>query len=320
MVDVVKLKAANARRWASAKLTRGPEFIPVARRLIASKARFQAMETRTGVPWYVIAVIKEREAGADPQWLKSIAQGQPWSRRSTIVPIGRGPFKSWEEAAYDALVNCAPYAAKNKDWSIGGILTLLEGYNGFGYAARGLPSPYVWSGTDQYKSGKFVADHEFNPNVVDAQLGCAGLILAMQAIDSSIKFETPKPAVTAADAAKAVVVGGPLVAVTTGVHQGWSMWQWSLLGLAVVAAGLAIYLGVRWWKRFQAAPVPYHDRLLAAAEAADRVQIAVPAAPAALAVGVAKPAARRTARKQPAPRKSAAKPKAKKKPAKRRAA
>jgi hypothetical protein len=35
----------------------------------------------------------------------------------------------------------------------GGALTLLEQYNGLGYANRGLPSPYIWSGTDRYLKG-----------------------------------------------------------------------------------------------------------------------------------------------------------------------
>jgi lysozyme family protein len=67
-------------------------------------------------------------------------------------------------------------------------LTLLERYNGLGYAIRGVPSPYVWSGTDQYKSGKYIADHVYDPNAVDKQLGCAGLLLAMIALDSTISI------------------------------------------------------------------------------------------------------------------------------------
>jgi len=208
MANLVALRAANAARWANAKLTRGPEFTPVAKRLIASKTRFQAMEAQTGVPWFVIAVIKERESGADPKWLKSIAQGQPWNKKSTIVPVGRGPFNSWEEAAYDALVNCAPKAAKNKDWSIGGTLTLLEQYNGLGYANKKLPSPYIWSGTDQYKSGKYIRDGVFSATTVDAQLGCAGLLLAMQALDKSVTFGD-------APAKRAVAAPTPVASVQT---------------------------------------------------------------------------------------------------------
>jgi len=187
MTNLVALRAANAERWANAKLTRGPEFGPVARRLVAAKARYQAVEQRTGVYWPFIAVTHEREASQN--WHSQLGQGDPLNEVSTHVPKGRGPFATWEDGAYDALVNCGPYAARNKDWSIGGLLTLLEQYNGVGYANRGLPSPYIWSGTDQYHSGKYVADGVFDPDAVDKQLGCAGLLMAMMAIDPSIKFD-----------------------------------------------------------------------------------------------------------------------------------
>jgi lysozyme family protein len=138
------------------------------------------------VPWAFIAVAHERECSQD--WAGSLAQGDPWNKISIHVPAGRGPFKSWEEAAVDALVNCAPHAASNKDWSVGGTLTMLEQYNGLGYASRGVPSPYVWAGTDQYRSGKFVRDGVYDPSAVDGQLGCAGLLMAMMALDPTITF------------------------------------------------------------------------------------------------------------------------------------
>jgi hypothetical protein len=73
------------------------------------------------------------------------------------------------------------------------MLTNLERFNGVGYANKGVPSAYVWSGTDQYKSGKYVADGVYDPNKVDAQLGVAGLILTMMQLDPSIKFDGPAP-------------------------------------------------------------------------------------------------------------------------------
>ena len=114
------------------------------------------------------------------------------------MPAGRGPFRSWEEAAIDALVNCAPYTARNRHWSIGRTLAKLEQYNGLGYAARGRPSPYIWSGTDQYRSGKYVRDGVYDPNVVDGQPGCAGLLMAMMALDPTITFPgtTTTPAIS----------------------------------------------------------------------------------------------------------------------------
>ncbi|MBR1249409.1 hypothetical protein JQ609_21080 [Bradyrhizobium sp. AUGA SZCCT0169] len=188
MTDLTALKAANAKRWANARLTRAGSFSTVAKRLSApnAKARYQAVAAKTGVPWPFIAVAHERECSQD--WSGSLAQGDPWNRVSVHVPAGRGPFKSWEDAAIDALVNCAPRAARNKDWSIGGTLTMLEQYNGLGYAARRRPSPYIWSGTDQYVSGKYVRDGVYDPSTVDRQLGCAGLLMAMMALDSTIAF------------------------------------------------------------------------------------------------------------------------------------
>lgn len=195
MIDLIALRRANAQRWANARLTRN--FSAVARHLVSpdAKSRYQAVSAMTGVPWAAIAVIHERECSQD--WTGSLAQGDPWDRVSVHVPAGRGPFKSWEEAAVDALNNCAPYAGRNKDWSIGGLLTKLEEYNGLGYASRGVPSPYVWSGTDQYRSGKYVRDGVYDPNAIDGQLGCAGLLMTMRVLDRSIDFgaQIPRPAV-----------------------------------------------------------------------------------------------------------------------------
>jgi lysozyme family protein len=186
MTDLAALKCANAKRWANARLIRN--FSSVAGHLVSAfaKSAYQAVSAKTGVPWAVIAVIHERECSQD--WTRSLAQGDPWNRVSVHVPAGRGPFQSWEEAAIDALVNCAPYAARNKDWSIGGTLTKLEEYNGLGYAARSKPSPYIWSGTDQYSCGKYVRDGVYDAEAVDSQLGCAGLLLAMMALDPTITF------------------------------------------------------------------------------------------------------------------------------------
>lgn len=197
MLDLVALKAANERRWKNAKVTKA--FGGIAKSLVAAKPRYQKVEAKTGVPWPVIAVIHERESSQN--WGRSLAQGDPWNRVSVNVPRGRGPFASWEDAAIDALVNCHPFLARKKDWSIGGTLVNLETYNGIGYAAKGGPSPYLWAGTDQYTSGKYVRDGVYDPNHVDRQPGCANLLRAMMALDPTITFTgakiiplPPKPA------------------------------------------------------------------------------------------------------------------------------
>lgn len=238
MTDLVALKKRNAQRWAKAKLTRGPEFIPVAKRLVAAKARYQAVEAKTGVPWYFIAVTHEREASQ--KWNAQLGQGDPLDRRSIHVPKGRGPFNTWEDGAYDALVNCAPYAVRNKDWSIGGLLTMLELYNGLGYANKGLPSPYVWSGTDQYQRGKYVSDGVFDPGVVDRQLGCAGLLLAMQQLDPSIKLGSP---VTPTKVGTVVIAAGGAAATAASQGVPWTeiaMWG-GAAAVAVIVAFIIVH-------------------------------------------------------------------------------
>jgi lysozyme family protein len=191
MTDMAALKLANARRWQEMKikLELRKTIDRVAARLSQSSAKeqYQAVAAVTKVPWFVIAVIHEREASQS--WKANLAQGDPWNRPSIHVPRGRGPFKSWQDAAVDALTKCAPYAARWTDWTAGGALTLLEEYNGLGYANRGRPSPYIWASTDQYVSGKYVSDGHYDPNAVDHQLGCAALIAAMAAMDQSVTFQ-----------------------------------------------------------------------------------------------------------------------------------
>lgn len=188
MTNIAILKTDNANRWKAMHTiaSLSTTLDAVADRLIApvAKTRYETVSGETHVPWYVIAVIHEREASQS--WAANLAQGDPWNRVSIHVPRGRGPFASWEAAAIDALTNCGPYAARWTDWTIGGLLTLLEEYNGLGYAARGLPSPYVWASTDQYRAGKFIADGHFDPNAIDHQLGCAALLARMIIADKSI--------------------------------------------------------------------------------------------------------------------------------------
>src|SRR5512139_3659589 len=106
MADLNALTKANAARWAKAKLTREAEFAGPARRLVATKDRYKSIAQKTGVPWWVIAVIHERESRQD--FTTNLANGEPYNRVTKQVPKGRGPYKSFEDAAIDALVNCAP--------------------------------------------------------------------------------------------------------------------------------------------------------------------------------------------------------------------
>lgn len=209
MADIIKLKARNAQRWHDMHMraNRIGEFDATARRLSAldAKARYQGVTDRLveqgfqPVPWWFIAIVSEREYGGPPRWDRQLGQGDHMNAVSIHDPKGRGPFldhpgditpghDAWTRCCLDALIDCAPHAAKWTDWTSGGALTLFEEYNGVGYANMGVPSAYVWSGTDQYVSGKYVADHVFRASAVDVQEGCAPILARMMVIDPTIQF------------------------------------------------------------------------------------------------------------------------------------
>jgi lysozyme family protein len=125
---------------------------------------------------------------ADLSWGLSIAQGDRWDRVSTHVPRGRGPFQSWRDAAIDALVKCAPFAARWTDWSMGGALTMFEEYNGTGYEEfHHENSPYNWGATNHEERGKYVADGKYDPAAWDKQIGAAALMKALFEIEQGTK-------------------------------------------------------------------------------------------------------------------------------------
>lgn len=201
------LSTANAKRWSEAKLTRRAEYVsgkyaPIPR-ILAAQNRYELIQAQTGVHWTFVACTHYRESNLD--FSTQLAQGDPLSKPSRNVPKGRGPFETFEQGAYDALVRCDPKAALNTIWKRAEImpdmLTLLEMYNGLGYARKGVPSPYLWAGTDQYTSGKYVRDHVYDPNAVDKQLGVAGILVCLQEKyptlfkQSGKPVEAPKPPV-----------------------------------------------------------------------------------------------------------------------------
>jgi lysozyme family protein len=218
-VNLTAQKAKNEARWNAMTVDpyRMPLFDSYAQKLRApaARARFVGVQERLRqlgykpVPWWFIGIVAVREYGGPPHWDKQLGQGDPLGQRSIHVPSGRGPFlphdgdftpaagdvkpgnDAWTRGCLDALIDCRPNSALWPDWSPGGTLTQFELYNGMGYAMRGLPSAYVFSGSDQYRAGKFVRDGVFDPEAVDVQVGCAPLLKRMMALDPTIQFGLP---------------------------------------------------------------------------------------------------------------------------------
>jgi lysozyme family protein len=158
----------------------------IARKLIGSRPRYQAVEKATGVPWFVIAVLHERESDAD--FTTHLHNGDPLLRRTYHVPAGRPPPPArppftWEESATDALTYDGLAAVK--EWPVERIAYQCEAYNGWGYH-RGMPSPYLWSFSNIYRSGKYVGDGVFSASAVDKQCGVMPMLYAMAMLDQSV--------------------------------------------------------------------------------------------------------------------------------------
>lgn len=168
-----------AAQWDAMKINpeREKEFKRIAEYAIKNRQQYIVVEENTGVPWAMIACMHVRESDAkdkqgNPLFTSYLGNGQPLNKRTTIEPIGRGPFKSFEEGAIDAL---------NYDkltlvieWRLEKQLFYMWALNGFGHSE--IPSPYLWGGTNIQKPGKYIRDHVWSSTVMDKQPGCAPML------------------------------------------------------------------------------------------------------------------------------------------------
>lgn len=166
-----QLKNEYLKQWSEMTITRPQSINAAADKVIKGKKIYTTIEAKTGVPWYFIGIVHLRESDCD--FSTHLHNGDSLAHRTHNVPagrpkIGKPPF-TFEESAIDAL-NFEGFG-KIKTWSIEQIAYCFEQYNGWGYRMRHTPSAYLWSGSNQYTSGKFVRDHVFDPNVKDVQLG-----------------------------------------------------------------------------------------------------------------------------------------------------
>ncbi|HWB24708.1 MAG TPA: hypothetical protein VG738_04470 [Chitinophagaceae bacterium] len=144
--------------------------------MVANKAIYDSISTDTNVPWYFIAIIHCLEC--DLNFHTHLHNGDPLTARTVQVPKGHpvngNPPFTFKESAVDALT--IEGFTTWTDWTTPGMLYLFEKYNGFGYRSRGINSPYLWSYSQHYTKGKFVADGRFDPDAVSQQEGAAVIL------------------------------------------------------------------------------------------------------------------------------------------------
>lgn len=168
---------------------RGKELDALVAKLQANKPRYLKVSGAAGIPWGFVAVIHNMEASLN--FTKHLHNGDPLTGRTVQVPAGRpkdgNPPFTWEESASDALT--LKRLGAETDWSLAGTLYQLERYNGFGYRLHHahVLSPYLWSFSNHYQSGKYVADGTWSDTAVSKQSGAAVLLRRM-AENSQIEF------------------------------------------------------------------------------------------------------------------------------------
>lgn len=181
--------------WNTMEIIRFPQMVQRKAKLISfHRTQYEEISQEFRMPWYVVGLIHYRES--DLNFRTHLHNGDPLTGPTIHVPAGRppgrGPF-SFIESAIDAL-----YMKKSRmpnDWTIEATLEFLERYNGFGYrnlrkspsgdirpstdptwTPAPIPSPYLWSYSNHYTKGKFVADGRYSPIAIDQQIGCAPLL------------------------------------------------------------------------------------------------------------------------------------------------
>jgi lysozyme family protein len=153
----------------------------LAAKIVQNRHRYEDVGTPLSIPWYFLGVIHNMESSQ--RFDRHLHNGDPLTARTVHVPAGRpasgDPPFTWEASATDALQ--LEGLDRVTDWSFPALLYRVEKYNGFGYRNHHpeVLSPYLWSGSNHYTKGKFVADGQFDPDAVSKQRGAAVILRRM---------------------------------------------------------------------------------------------------------------------------------------------
>lgn len=181
-----KLAEEYARLWDTASLTKSPAW--GTSRVKKFKKEYDKVEKATGMPWFVVGSIHCLEASFS--FDKHLHNGDSLKAKTRRVPAGRPlngrpPF-DWHESAIDAIKFNAGHRKVHLEvfpWhDVANVLWFLEGYNGWGYRKHhpDTLSPYLWSFTNHYTKGKYVADGKWSSSAVSSQIGAAAMMKGLE--------------------------------------------------------------------------------------------------------------------------------------------
>lgn len=167
-------------RWTKAQVrtSKQSEVRWTARQIERNKNKYDEISKVSGVPWWAIASLHNMECSLN--FSKHLHNGDSLAKRTWQVPAGRPktgtpPF-TFFISALDALVYDKMNTVK---WSsLDASLDAFEGYNGWGYRKYhpNTPTPYLWSGTTVYVSGKYVKDGKWSQSAISSQIGICAIL------------------------------------------------------------------------------------------------------------------------------------------------
>jgi len=139
-----------------------------------NKSRYEDVEKKTGKPAELVAALHWREAGGD--FDKCLQDGTDLGKPVQAPASKDKVFYTFEDSAEDVLNIDYFKNIEVTEGDFDSYLYFAEAYNGFGYRNKGLPSPYIWAGTNNYTSGKYAEDGKLDTDYVDKQPGVAVLL------------------------------------------------------------------------------------------------------------------------------------------------
>ena len=150
--------------------------------IVGQKPRYQSVGQTMHAPWYFIAAIHNMESGL--RFDRHLHNGDPLTARTRHVPPDRPalgqPTFTWEESAADALQ--LRKIDRVQSWDLVRVLYELEAYNGWGYRLfhNHVKSPYLWSFSNHYTRGKYIADGTWSETAASRQCGAAVVLKRLE--------------------------------------------------------------------------------------------------------------------------------------------
>jgi lysozyme family protein len=208
-----------AKLWGSIRIKSGKDDTNAtyyAKLIIKGEAQYQAVAGQMGMPWYFVGALHMRESGCDFKGVLHNGEKIIGTQRKTkLVPKGRGPFKTWAAAAVDALTM---RNLRGITWSPARMGYESEGFNGWGYTGKGVNSPYCWAGSNHEQLGKYVADHVWDKNFDDPQIGTMTVIKRLSELRPDVAADLAQyaPAPSAIFTKKNATIAGGVATVGGG--------------------------------------------------------------------------------------------------------